>query len=158
MSVYHRILTPIDGSKTAARGIHEAIRLARDQKAQLRFLHVVDAYVLMMYYGPASVLQADALAVMRETGEVALQRAVEAAREQGVQADSVILESSAGRVSSEIIEQALNWPADLIVIGTHGRRGASRLVMGSDAEEVVRLSPVPVLLVRMHDAAAGIQA
>jgi nucleotide-binding universal stress UspA family protein len=154
MPVYHRILTPIDGSETAGCGIHEAIRLAKDQKAQLRFLYVVDAHVLMKYYGPPTVLQSDVIEVMRKTGEAALGRALAAAREQGVQADSAIVESSVGRVSKVIVEQAHDWPADLIVIGTHGRRGASRLVMGSDAEEVVRLSPVPVLLVRMREAPA----
>jgi nucleotide-binding universal stress UspA family protein len=154
MSVYHRILTPIDGSETAACSIREAVRLAGDQKALLRFLYVVDAYVLMKYYGPPTVLQSDVIEVMRKTGEAALERALAAAREQGVQADSAIVESSVGRVSKAIVEQAHDWPADLIVIGTHGRRGASRLVMGSDAEEVVRLSPVPVLLVRMREAPA----
>jgi nucleotide-binding universal stress UspA family protein len=47
------------------------------------------------------------------------------------------------------VEEANDWGADLIVLGTHGRRGAKRLVMGSDAEEIVRTTPVPVLLVRM---------
>jgi nucleotide-binding universal stress UspA family protein len=46
------------------------------------------------------------------------------------------------------VRQAKKWRADLIVIGTHGRRGVSRLVMGSDAEQIVRTSPVPVMLVR----------
>ena len=158
MAVYQRIFTPIDGSETAECGIREAIRLARDQQAQLRFLYVVDAYVLMMYYGPPTVLQADAVAVMRQSGEAAVERAVAEAREQGVSADSVIVDSVAGRVSGTIVEQARAWHADLVVIGTHGRRGASRLVMGSDAEEVVRMSTVPVLLVRKAEAVEGSEA
>ncbi|MFP5405339.1 MAG: NADH-quinone oxidoreductase subunit NuoB [Gammaproteobacteria bacterium] len=116
MSVYQRIFAPIDGSETAECGIKEAIRLARDQQAQLRFLYVIDAYVLMMYYGPPTVLQADAVAVMRKTGEAAVERALAEAREQGVSADSVIVDSVAGRVSGAIVEQAREWQADLIVI------------------------------------------
>ena len=46
-----------------------------------------------------------------------------------------------------VVEEAVEWKADLIVIGTHGRRGASRLLLGSDAEQIVRCAPVPVLLV-----------
>lgn len=153
MSIYHRILAPIDGSPTAEAGMREAIRLARDQQAQLRFFHVVDAYLLVAYYGPTVLLE-ETITTMREAGQATLDRAVQAAREQGVQADSLIIDSTAGRVSPRIVEQARNWPADLIVIGTHGRRGVGHLVMGSDAEEVVRSAPVPVLLVR-QPAEAG---
>ena len=49
-------------------------------------------------------------------------------------------------------EQARQWPADLIVIGTHGRRGVGRMLLGSDAEQIVRTAPVPVLLVRALEA------
>jgi len=52
-------------------------------------------------------------------------------------------------VCDVVAEQASIWKADLIVIGTHGRRGAKRLLMGSDAEQIVRSAPAPVLLVRM---------
>ena len=59
-----------------------------------------------------------------------------------------MLEHFGGQAASLIVEDAKKWKADLIVLGTHGRRGIRRLVMGSDAEEIVRTSPVPVLLVR----------
>ena len=153
MPIYQRILAPIDGSPAAEAGLHEAIRLARDQQAQLRFFHVVDAYLLVAYYGPTVLLE-ETVAAMRQGGQETLDRAVRTAREQGVQTDSLIVDSTAGRVAPRIVEQARNWPADLIVLGTHGRRGVGHLVMGSDAEEVVRGSPVPVLLVR-QPAGAG---
>lgn len=63
-------------------------------------------------------------------------------------ADSVMLEANSSRISKLVVKQATEWPADLIVMGTHGLRGIERLVMGSDAETVVRNSPVPVLLVK----------
>jgi nucleotide-binding universal stress UspA family protein len=65
-----------------------------------------------------------------------------------VDADSKVLEAIGGRVSKFVVSEAEEWPADLIVMGTHGLRGIERLVMGSDAETVARTSPVPVLLVR----------
>ena len=62
--------------------------------------------------------------------------------------DTVLKDSFAGRVSDLVIKEAGAWPADLIVLGTHGRRGLGRLFMGSDAEAIVRSAPVPVLLLR----------
>ena len=58
-----------------------------------------------------------------------------------------------GRVCDVVVEQAKEFGADLIVLGTHGRRGVSRLLVGSDAEQIVRVAPVPVLLVREASAA-----
>jgi nucleotide-binding universal stress UspA family protein len=51
-----------------------------------------------------------------------------------------------------VVDEAKRWGAELIVIGTHGRRGVGRMLMGSDAEQILRLSPVPVLLVRAKEA------
>jgi nucleotide-binding universal stress UspA family protein len=65
-----------------------------------------------------------------------------------VPVSSVLLESAAGPAADAIVRQARKWKADVIVLGTHGRRGVRRMLMGSDAEQVVRSSPVPVMLVR----------
>jgi nucleotide-binding universal stress UspA family protein len=74
---------------------------------------------------------------------------------------TVLLECFARRTSDVVIEQATSWPADLIVLGTHGRRGIGRVMMGSDAEDIVRSAPVPVLLVRAvgtgAQASAGVE-
>lgn len=67
-------------------------------------------------------------------------------------------ETFAGRLSDFVVEQAHIWKADLIVIGTHGRRGVRRLLLGSDAEQVLRTSPVPVLLVRGADETPPVTA
>ena len=61
---------------------------------------------------------------------------------------TALLETMTGPAADLIVRQAKKWHADLIVIGTHGRRGVRRIVMGSDAEQIVRTSPVPVMLVR----------
>jgi nucleotide-binding universal stress UspA family protein len=88
------------------------------------------------------------LASLRDGGRQILGAAQAKLRKQRMDAKSVLVENIARSVADIIVEQAKKWRADLIVIGTHGRRGVSRLVMGSDAEGVVRTSPVPVLLVR----------
>lgn len=146
--MYKQILCPIDGSPTSNCGMSEAIRLAKDQNAKLRFLHVVDTYFpILDVTGDLNVVYiAD---ILRNNGKKVLKKAEDAAHKAGVMADSKIVEAIGGRVAKFVLDQAEEWPADLIVMGTHGLRGVERLVMGSDAETVVRTSPVPVLLVRM---------
>ena len=69
--------------------------------------------------------------------------------------ETVLVERGADRISERIVEQAKAWDAHLIVIGTHGRRGVGRLLLGSDAEQTMRIAPVPILLVRTPDDAAA---
>lgn len=71
------------------------------------------------------------------------------------QVETVLVQRTMARISERIIEQAKAWKAELIVIGTHGRRGVGRMLLGSDAEQTVRISPVPVLLVRAPEGAAS---
>lgn len=144
--VYRRILVPIDGSDTANRGLAEAIKLAKDQKAALRLLHVVDQAALVRY-PEATLYGADLPKALEQQGQEILAQAEAVVRKQGLKVDTVFHRKLA-RVADVIIQQAKKWPADIIVLGTHGRRGVDRLVMGSDAELVVRTSPVPVLLIR----------
>jgi nucleotide-binding universal stress UspA family protein len=66
--------------------------------------------------------------------------------------DSKIVECFGRRASDVILEEAAAWPADLIVVGTHGRRGIGRALLGSDAEQIARSATVPVLLVRSSEA------
>jgi nucleotide-binding universal stress UspA family protein len=74
-------------------------------------------------------------------------RASNAARAAGARPQTVLVEDFGGRVADAIVKQAKRWRADLIVMGTHGRRGVKRALLGSDADLVVRYSPVPVLLI-----------
>jgi nucleotide-binding universal stress UspA family protein len=86
---------------------------------------------------------------LREHGKRMLEQAKLSTLAQGVEADTMMLENDLSRVSAIIVAHAKEWHADLIVMGTHGRRGLSHLLMGSDAETVIRTSPVPVLTVRL---------
>jgi len=144
--MYKKILVPVDGSNTASRGLQEAIGLAKDQDAVLRVIHVVDQAVLAQTPG-VMMAAGDVLERLEESGAAVLKRAVALAARAGVKADTVLLRSMAGRIADGVIREAQRWRADLIVMGTHGRRGISRMLLGSDAETVVRSATVPVMLV-----------
>jgi nucleotide-binding universal stress UspA family protein len=145
--MYERILVPVDGSETSKRGLGEACGLAKEQGAKLRCLFVVDEHCLTANY-MGFMYSPDLIDKLRENGKEVLEEALEQASRSGVQAESVMRESADRRVSDKILDEAKSWAADLIVMGTHGRRGLSHLALGSDAELVVRESHVPVLLVR----------
>jgi nucleotide-binding universal stress UspA family protein len=145
---YRRILVPVDGSPTSNAGLREAIALAKGQGASLQVVHVVDYHALAMSGLEAGVYANDLIANLTESGRRIVKRAEGDARKAGIPVKGVLLESPAGPAAGAIVRQARKAKADLIVIGTHGRRGVRRMLMGSDAEEVVRASPVPVMLVR----------
>ena len=153
--MYQKILVPVDGSPTSARGLQEAIKLAKLTGARLRLLHVVDQISFASGMEAASMMTGEMLQLLREGGEQLLKKAQARVEKAGVRVDTVLCDSFAGRVCDLVIEQATAWRADLIVLGTHGRRGFSRLMMGSDAEMIVRLATMPVLLVRGKEAAAA---
>lgn len=150
--MFRRILVPIDGSPTSNRGLEEAIGLARDQKATICLLHVVDELVVTaaaagVLYMPSGYVD-EFMQTLRTSGKELLTSAEAKVRKHGIEVEAVLLETVGPSVADLIVRQARKWRADLIVLGTHGRRGLSRVVMGSDAEMVVRETPLPVLLVR----------
>jgi len=149
--MFRRILIPIDGSRTAAHGLDVAIKLAKGEKAALAILHVVDNTALTYATEVVPVYMDEIIESLRKGGEKILAEAVTRARASGLKPKSVLVEEFGSPVAEVIVAQAKKQRADLIVIGTHGRRGVTRLVMGSDAEGVVRRSPVPVLLVRLRE-------
>lgn len=146
--MYEKILVPVDGSPTALRGLREAIQIARLSGGRLKLLHVVDEVSFMTSFEAGVALTAEMLELLREGGEKVITDALAEVRAAGLEADTEVFESYAGRVSDLVIAKAQEWGARLIVLGTHGRRGVGRMLLGSDAEQIVRLSPVPVLLVR----------
>jgi nucleotide-binding universal stress UspA family protein len=150
--MYQKILVAVDGSPTSLRGLDEAIKVAKALRGQLTLVHVVNELVIAAEYVP-SVYYEPMLVSLRDAGEKVLEQAVGIARRADVPCESKLIETLGGRAADEIVKQAKQGAADLIVLGTHGRRGLKRLAMGSDAELVLRQSPVPVLLVR--DPAEG---
>lgn len=147
MVTYQRILVPIDGSATSERALQEAIRLA-DDKARLRVVYVLEEIFPLDTEGYAFIDYATLQEAVRLTGERALAQAAEKTQQSGKVAETALLEAKGERIAGVIEGEARRWQADLIAIGTHGRSGLSRLLLGSVAEGVVRGASVPVLLVR----------
>ena len=150
--MYRKIFVPIDGSAASNLGLKEAIKLAKAQGARLRLFHLVDEYVAVSSMDGVTLDTGDLLDTLRQTGRKTLAKAEAQARRSGLKPESLMLESFGGRAADFIVRQAKKWGADLIVLGTHGRRGLKRLVLGSDAEQVIRTTPVPVLRVRAKAA------
>ncbi len=144
--MYQRIMVPVDGSETSRKALQEAIKLAQVFKARLKLVHVVenarifDAEGMMDY--------ATLRDIATKGGEQILARAKEMAEQAGIAAETALLESGGDRNENVIVSDAKQWLAELIVIGTHGRSGISRLLFGSVAEGVVRGATMPVLLIR----------
>lgn len=145
--MYKRILVPIDGSSAANLGLREALRLARQDGATVCLFHAVDQSFVTSA-GVVVMSPDQLLKTFRDAGREILAKAQALARRKGVRARAVLGEPETGSVADSIIREAKRCKADLIVMGTHGRRGVRRLVMGSDAEHVLRETSVPVLMVR----------
>ncbi|MDM0046783.1 universal stress protein [Variovorax dokdonensis] len=152
--MYQRILVPIDGSDTSAIGLQEAIRLAKLTGGKLRVMHAIDDLSFALAMDAYAGMPGQWMDELRQEAHKLLAQAVGTAAEAGVPAESVLRERFDGKIVDAVVAEATSWPADLIVLGTHGRRGLSRLMMGSDAESILRMAPVPVLLVRPPAEAA----
>jgi nucleotide-binding universal stress UspA family protein len=146
--MYRRILVPVDGSATSRLGLRHAIGLAKDQHARIRILNVLDDLALAPMIDGYPVDITMLIDAMKASGDKALDDAVGLAQKAGVNTERAMIEARGHMVSDTILGDAKKFRADLIVMGTHGRRGLNRLLMGSDAERVLRESPVPVLLIR----------
>ncbi|MDB5924586.1 MAG: hypothetical protein JWN13_3522 [Betaproteobacteria bacterium] len=150
--MYKRMLVPIDGSHTSELGLRHAIGLAKPLGAHIRLLNVVDELsVVPAVDAYALVDLVSLIAALKEGGQKVLDEAATLTARSGVEAEKAQLESHGAHVSHVIVEDANQWRADLICMGTHGRRGLNRLLLGSDAERVLREATVPVLLVRGQD-------
>ena len=146
--MYQRILVPVDGSPTSNAGLAEAIKLAKLTGARVRVLHVVDEMPLLLSGDGYAAMPGDILTILKEAGQAVLEQARLTVQAADVPVDAALFDSLSGRLCDRVAQQAQEWGADVIVLGTHGRRGVGRMLMGSDAEQIVRTAMVPVLLVR----------
>ena len=151
--MYERILVPVDGSAPSLRGLQEAMAIGKQMGSRLVLLHIVDNFPMLLEMAPAPAYS-QTLGLMRERGEEMLDKARSTVLAAGLEADALLRDIQQETVADAILEQARQSDCQLIVMGTHGRRGMKRLAMGSDAELVLRASPVPVLMVRQQDGAA----
>lgn len=145
--MYDKILVPVDGSSAANRGLTEAIRLVKAHGGLLRLVHVVNELILDYSYG-SGLYANTVIDSLRDIGKQILDDAESQVRKAGLVPERVLLETIGGPAATALVAEAKKWGAELIVMGTHGRRGLRRLALGSDAELVLRSSPAPILLVR----------
>ncbi|KTC85656.1 universal stress protein [Legionella drozanskii] len=145
---YQRIMIAVDGSEASKLALQEAIRLAQAQKAVLRIIHIVDEnYVNSSetHIDYATLWQA-----YREEGLKFLDKISKKLRQAKVSFDCQLIELKpfTGKVAEKIVTESQTWPADLLVLGTHGRRGLNHFILGSVAENIIRIATTPVLLIR----------
>lgn len=145
-----RIFVAVDGSSTAQAALVEAIQFARLPGMSLCIGAVLDTGPLgQNSMGMGALIDVDQVKTgMRQAAEALLDGAVSKAKEAGLDPFRILIESDNKRVAEMIAEAAGQWDADLIVIGTHGRRGFERMVMGSVAENLVRIATTSLFLVR----------
>jgi nucleotide-binding universal stress UspA family protein len=144
--MYSRILVPVDGSEASIGALNEAVQLAKEQGGELRLLHIVKAPMLDYGFSAADSSRQDVIAALSKIGKGILGNAETTVREQGLTPECLLIESVAGSAAAVILDQARQWPANLIVMGSHPRGGPR--AVGSDTAEVLSGSPIPVLLVR----------
>lgn len=141
---YKRILVAVDGSPTSNKALAAALALARESSGRVRMLHSLDelAYVTGFEYS------GNLIEIARESAEKVLADAAEMAKAAGVEADTKLIDFPGVRLGETVAQEAKAFEADLVVVGTHGRRGFSRALLGSGAESIIRLAPAPVLVIR----------
>jgi nucleotide-binding universal stress UspA family protein len=146
--MYQRILVAVDGSEISNLALQHAIELAKDQQALLRIVYAVD--VLNLNFDTEFAAQAEIEKAWVEAGRDILSKAQNRVHTAGLKAEIKLLEIDqlGYRIADVVVQEAKAWPADLLVVGTHGRRGLSHVFLGSVAEGVVRICPIPVLLIR----------
>ena len=145
--MYQKILVPVDGSPTSSFALKEAIRLAKLLNARLGLVHVYEdiVYLVDENYINYEELQE----TIRTSREKILAEAETVVRAADVAVETRLVQANNERIANVLAAEAERWQAELIVIGTHGHSGFSRLLLGSVAEGVVRAAAsVPVLLIR----------
>lgn len=150
--MYKKIFVAIDDSPTSQKALQEAIQLAKSSQAALCIAHAADESLLAQHgMGIGTYIDVDRTkAAIRDTSNALLDDAVKAAAAAGLSAERSLLEATDKRVAELIADGAASWGADLIVVGTHGRRGFARLLVGSVAENLTRLATSSLLMVRGH--------
>ena len=146
--MYERILMPVDGSRCSEQAVEEGLRLAEEVGAAVVFLHAIEDPLATGYATPESLPYAAKLAEdLKSEGERILDRAMRWAEDAGIPAERMLVEH---RHPADAIEDA-EETVDLVVMGTHGRRGMQRWMFGSVTEAALRRSTKPFLIVRTEE-------
>ena len=148
--MYRRILVTVDGSATSNKALSAALEMVSYSggRSVIRLIHVLDEMAYFTGLDPHAGQTYSAVHVMRQAGSKILADALAICQSAGVQADTVLVDRLGARLAETVAEKAKEWDASLVVVGTHGRKGIGRVLMGSGAEQIIRLSICPVLVIR----------
>lgn len=157
--MYRRILVAVDGSSTSNKAVSAALEMASYSggRSVIRLIHVLDEMTYFTGLGPYAGQSGAVVGAMREAGGKILADALAVVQSAGVQADTLLIDQLGAHLAETVAAQARQWDASLIVVGTHGRRGIGRMLLGSGAEQIVRLAPGPVLVVRSAEGTNAVQ-
>jgi nucleotide-binding universal stress UspA family protein len=148
--MYKRILVAIDDSATSQKALDEAINLVKSNGAALLLCHALDESLLAS--AVSGLVALDNLQELEKGikthGETLVERAAERARAAGLTPETRLVESENEGVADLVVRCAEEWQADLIVVGSHGRRGVERFLVGSVAEKLVRKATTSLIIVR----------
>jgi nucleotide-binding universal stress UspA family protein len=140
-----KVLLAIDDSKFSEAATHALIAQAKPKETEVRVLHVIEPVVIAGEGG--FLIDSEAMTQeLRKKGEVLLTQTAQALRTAGFQVATAMEE---GNPKSVIVDFAAKWPADLVIMGSHGRKGLDRFLLGSVSETVVRYAPCSVQIVRI---------
>lgn len=144
--MFNHILVPVDGSSTAGQAIGKAIAMAEAFKSAVTVIYVIDPYAFTGVGADFSYGQAEYLSAATAEANEAIKHAKQAFQEHGITVTASIVEGHA--IYRGILETAESIGADLLVMGSHGRRGLEKLVLGSVTAQVLSHAHLPVLVVR----------
>jgi nucleotide-binding universal stress UspA family protein len=147
MTKFKRVLVPIDGSETSKKALVAALEIAREDGGQVRLVSALDEMVYISGYEYSGNLMEAA----RQGAAKTLEDSLAIAQSAGVPSDTRLIEAPGRRLGESVADEARAWNADLVVVGTHGRRGIGRVLLGSGAEQIIRLATTPVLVIRAEE-------
>ncbi|ACB68632.1 UspA domain protein [Burkholderia ambifaria MC40-6] len=146
--MYQRIFAALDGSRSARLALDEAISLARDSGSLVIAMCVVSDALRLADVDSGYIDQRDPAGLDADKAAIAVSDAEAAFRLSGVRGIARTIDAGGADISDVLARAAAECDADLIVMGTHGRRGLRRALLGSVAESLVRIADRPVLVVR----------
>jgi len=144
--MFKHILLPVDGSDTSLMAVDKASGLARAFGSRVTAIYVIDPYAFSGVGADFAYGQAQYLGAATAEGNAALQQSAAMLTAAGVTVNTAVIEAHA--IYRGILETASSVGADLIVMGSHGRRGLEKLVLGSVAAQVLAHAHLPILVVR----------
>ena len=146
--MYQRILVPVDGSESSSKALVAALQMARESDGRVRLIHVMEQVDYLTGFEQSGGYSGELALALREAAAKVLDDAMAIARSSGCEAYNRMYDKPGERLAEVVAEAANEWKADLVVVGTHGRRGLGRMLLSSGAEQILRLSPLPVLVIR----------